>query len=543
MEKLSLSGSIVDIINRRIFPGTVHVAHGKIISIQEDPYPLNPEFILPGFIDSHVHIESSMLIPSEFARLASVHGTIATVSDPHEIGNVLGIEGVRYMIHNGKQVPFHFFFGVPSCVPATSFETSGASIGIDELRALFMEDQLHYLSEMMNFPGVLSNDPLVMEKIKLAHSLKRPIDGHAPGLRGNEAQRYIEAGIFTDHECFILEEALEKISYGMHILIREGSAAKNFEALHPLIGMHPDRVMFCSDDKHPHELVKGHINDIVRRSLAKGYDLIDILRAATLNPAKHYQLDVGLLRPGDSADFIVAGNLSEFPILKTYIKGKLVASHGTSFIPSVKAEIVNRFHATSFEAKDFTVPAKGPHIRVIEALEGELITRELLEPAKIDNQLLVSDISRDHLKLAVVNRYSQAKPAIGFIRGFGLKQGAIASCVAHDSHNIIAVGTTDEEICLAVNTLMQQKGGIAAVDGTKTDVLPLPIAGIMSPDDGYAVAKRYAEIDAQAKKLGTPLQAPFMTLSFMALLVIPALKLSDQGLFNGEKFQFTPLNF
>lgn len=540
--EFSVSGSIVDLIERRIFPGTVHVSNGKIASIRQDSVPLSSSFILPGFIDSHVHVESSMLVPSEFARLAVVHGTVATVSDPHEIGNVLGIEGVRYMIRNGKQVPFHFFFGAPSCVPATIFETAGATIGIDELRSLFEEDHLHYLSEMMNFPGVLSKDPQVMEKIQLAHSLGRPVDGHAPGLRGTDAQHYIEAGIFTDHECFTLEEALDKIQYGMHILIREGSAAKNFEALHPLIGSHPDRVMFCSDDKHPHELVKGHVNTIVRRALAKGYNLMDVLRAASLNPVRHYQLNVGLLRQGDSADFIIANNLDQLDILRTYVRGRLVASEGASLISSVKAEIINRFHPEELKIADFAVPANGTHIRVIEAIEGELITRELHEPAKIRDAHIVSDLTRDNLKLAVVNRYAKAKPAIGFIRNFGLKKGAIASCVAHDSHNIIAVGTTDDEICLAVNTLMKHKGGIIAVDGQKTYVLPLPIAGIMNPDDGYEVAKHYSEIDAQAKKLGTSLQAPFMTLSFMALLVIPALKLSDKGLFNGKKFQFTPLN-
>lgn len=538
----SISGSIVDVINRRIFPGTVHVANGKIVSIRQDPTPLNAVFILPGFIDSHVHIESSMLIPSEFARLAVVHGTVATVSDPHEIGNVLGLEGVRYMIRNGKQTPFHFFFGAPSCVPATTFETAGATIDIEALRSLFVEDGLHYLSEMMNFPGVLSRDPQVMEKIALAHALQRPVDGHAPGLRGKEAKHYIEAGISTDHECFTLEEALDKIQYGMHILIREGSAAKNFEALHPLIRLHPDKVMFCSDDKHPHELVEGHINTIVRRAISdKGYDKMDVLRAASFNPISHYQLDVGLLRQGDSADFIVVDNLTRFHVLQTYIKGILVASKGSTLIPSVKADIVNQFHSHMMEVKDFSLPASGPRIRVIEAIEGELITNELHEPAKIKNGYLISDLDRDNLKLTVVNRYFKAKPAIGFIRNFGFKKGAIASCVAHDSHNIIAVGTTDEELCLAVNTLMQHKGGIVAVDGKETHVLPLPIAGIMSPEDGYKVATHYSEIDRQAKKLGTSLQAPFMTLSFMALLVIPSLKLSDKGLFNGKEFAFTPL--
>lgn len=542
MNNFSLSGSIVDIVHGVIFPGTVEVADGKILSVVQDDKVMPTQYILPGFIDAHVHVESSMLIPSEFARLAVVHGTVATISDPHEIGNVLGIKGVRYMIQNGKQVPFNFFFGASPCVPATSFETSGATIGVKEIRSLFVDDGLHYLSEMMNFPGVLSQDSEVMEKIHVAKSLNKPVDGHAPGLRGEQAKRYIEAGISTDHECFTLEEALDKVQHGMKILIREGSAAKNFEALHPLISSHPDKVMFCSDDKHPDELVKGHINKIVRRAIVeKGYDTMDVLRAACLHPVKHYALDVGLLQKGDPADFIVVNNLTDFNVLQTYIKGTLVASNGSSLISSINAETINHFESNFTQPKDFSVVPSGTHIRVIEALEGELITKELQEPAKIENGNIVSDVSRDNLKLAVINRYSKAPPAIGFIRNFGLKRGAIASCVAHDSHNIIAVGTTDEDICKAVNVLMENKGGVVAVDGDNIHALPLPAAGIMSPEDGYQVAKLYSEVDAEAKKLGTKLQAPFMTLSFMALLVIPALKLSDKGLFDGKTFTFTPL--
>lgn len=542
MAKFTSSGNIIDIINRIIFPGTIHVENGKIIAVTEDSQPKSSSYILPGFIDSHIHIESSMLIPSEFARLASVHGTVATVSDPHEIGNVLGIEGIRYMINNGRKVPFHFYFGAPSCVPATNFETSGAVISSREIEILFKEDKLKYLSEMMNYPGVLSRDPEVMKKIEIAKALKRPVDGHAPGLRDPRAAQYIAAGISTDHECFTLEEALDKLKHGMKILIREGSAAKNYEALHSLLDTHPDMVMFCSDDKHPHELVDGHINELVKRSVIdEGHDLMTVLRAASLHPIQHYGLEVGLLRPNDSADFIVIDNLTDFNVIETYVKGELIAKHGKTFIPRISATMPNHFHATIKKPSDFKIVAKGNKIHVIEALDGQLITHNLIMPAKVVDGFYISDIERDILKITVVNRYLDVPPAIAFIKNFGLKRGAIASCIGHDSHNIIAVGCSDDEICDAVNLIIDNNGGISIVDGSERHVLPLPVAGIMSTEDGYIVGKKYAEMDRLSKKLGSKLGAPFMTLSFMALLVIPELKLSDKGLFDCNKFEFIEL--
>lgn len=541
MTSFSISGHIVDVIKRKIYSGTVHVESGIIKSITPES-SVPARYILPGFIDAHVHVESSMLVPSEFARLAVVHGTVATVSDPHEIGNVLGVEGVQYMIRNGQQVPFHFYFGAPSCVPATAFETAGATIDAAQIEALFKVDHLHYLSEMMNFPGVLIQNPVVMEKIAVAKREGKPIDGHAPGMRGKEIERYVAAGISTDHECFTLMEALDKVRYGMKILIREGSAAKNYEALHPLIQSHPDKVMFCSDDKHPHELVEGHINLLVRRSvIEKKYDLMDVLRCACYHPIMHYQLDVGCLQVGDSADFIVVNNLEEFNTTATYIRGQLVAKDGKTLIQSVSAPIINHFNCHPKQVQDFSLPERPGRLKVIEAIEGQLITRQLIMEPKIVKGYFESDPTRDMLKLAVINRYQEAPVALGFIHGFGLKEGAIASCVAHDSHNIIAVGTNDEDLCQAVNSLIHNKGGIAVAAGGKVELLPLPVGGIMSNEDGYEVAKRYVAIDAQAKRLGAVLQAPFMTLSFMALLVIPSLKLSDRGLFDGERFAFTDL--
>lgn len=549
---MELTGNIVDVLNRKIFPGKITFENGIITGIDRSGEDIDPSlahkmtgpFIMPGFIDAHVHVESSMLIPSEFARLAVLHGTVATVSDPHEIGNVLGLDGVRYMINNGKKVPFKFYFGAPSCVPATSFETAGAVITAEDIKKLFEEDGLKYLSEMMNYPGVLHRDPLVMDKINIAHNLSRPVDGHAPGLKGDDAKKYIEAGISTDHECFTLDEALSKIGYGMKILIREGSAAKNYEALHPLLKEHSDMVMFCSDDKHPNDLVVSQIDEHVRRSVKLGYDLFNVLTAACVNPVMHYKLEVGLLQQGNAADMIVVNNLSDFKVLQTYINGKLVAESGKSLIERVPAEIVNNFNTQRKDPKDFTVEADtdgAPVIRVIKALEGQLITEELHEPAKLYDANLISNTDNDVLKMAVVCRYNNEKPAIGFIRNFGLKHGAIASCVGHDSHNIIAVGVTDEDICNAVNGIIDYKGGISAAFDNNVEVLPLPVAGIMTNEDGYTVAEKYTRLDAMAKELGTTLHAPFMTLSFMALLVIPQLKLSDKGLFDGSKFEFVDL--
>lgn len=536
------SGNIIDVVNKQIFAGHVTVKDGTITSVIKDNTVTSQQYILPGFIDAHVHIESSMLIPSEFARLASVHGTVATVSDPHEIGNVLGIDGVRYMIDNSKKTPFHIYFGAPSCVPATSFETAGATIGSDEIRKLFVEDNLKYLSEMMNYPGVLARDALVMDKIKVAHELGLPVDGHAPGLKGDDAAKYISAGISTDHECFTLEEALDKLKYGMKILIREGSAAKNYDALQSLIRTHPDHIMFCSDDKHPHELVAGHINQLVRRAIVdQGHELMNVLRCACYNPLKHYGLDIGLLQPGDPADFITIDNLRDFHIKKTWVKGQCLAEGGKSLLPSQRAPIVNYFQATFKTVKDFEIIPKSDYIQVIEAKDGQLVTQKIVAKAKIDNGNVVSNPEDDVLKLAIVNRYGNAPVAIGFIHNMGLKRGAIASCIAHDSHNIIATGVTDKDICDAINAIIAEKGGISVADNGNTVVLPLPVAGIMSHLDGYEVAKKYAELDRLSKDLGSKLSAPFMTLSFMALLVIPSLKLSDKGLFDGEVFAFTNL--
>jgi adenine deaminase len=536
----TVSGNIVDVVRGRIFKGVVTIQNGKIAGVEEKEVK-EGQYILPGLIDAHIHIESSMLIPSEFARLAVVQGTVATVSDPHEIANVLGVDGVEFMIRNGNRVPFKFYFGASSCVPATPFETAGASLDIPEIEYLLNKPEIKYLSEMMNFPGVLNRDPEVMAKLELARKAGKPVDGHAPGLRGEEAGRYISAGISTDHECFTLEEARDKIRFGMKVLIREGSAARNFDDLAPLIAESPQMVMFCSDDRHPDDLVQRHMNDLVKRALSRDYDPIDVIRCCTLNPVRHYNLEVGLLQQDDPADFIVIDSLEEFNILETYVNGDLVAESGKSLIPSVREDSPNKFNARMPSPEDITVIPEGKWVKVIEAIDGQLITHELEELVVNSGQPFEGDIHRDILKMVVLNRYEPALPAVGFIHNFGLKSGAIASTVAHDSHNIIAVGASDKEILHALNALISTKGGVCCVHGDELTLLPLPVAGLMSGDDGYEVAKAYEKLTRLTHDLGSELRSPFMTLSFMALLVIPELKLSDRGLFDGKSFNFAPL--
>ena len=544
MSNFKVQGNIVDIRKRNIFFGVVEVEKGKIKNITKlSEAKSDAHFILPGFIDSHVHIESSMLIPSEFARLAVVHGTISTISDPHEIANVCGLDGVEFMIENGKTVPFKFNFGAPSCVPATIFETAGAELNHEDVRSLLERPEIKYLSEMMNFPGVLYKDDEVLKKIAAAHELGKPVDGHAPGLRGDTVQQYIDAGISTDHECFTAEEALDKLQRGMKILIREGSAAKNFEALIDLLNDWPEMMMFCSDDKHPDSLVENHINALCARAVAKGVDVFKVLQAACINPILHYKLDVGALQIGDAADFIVIEDLTSFNVKQTYIDGALLAENGrtvgnwATHIEDAKS--VNHFACSPKIEEDFIYPFKGEEeLAVIEALDGQLITNRITAKPKVSNGSIVSDLEYDVLKMLVVNRYHDAPVAISFVKNFGLKNGAIASSVAHDSHNIIAVGVDDKSICDAINLVIKETGGVVALGNGRSEVLALPVAGLMSNQDGYKVAEGYTSIDKFAKELGSTLLAPFMTLSFMALLVIPRLKLSDKGLFDGDKFEF-----
>lgn len=535
-----VQGNIVDIFNKEIFKGEVQFENGKITTIRKSNHTIE-NYILPGFVDAHIHIESSMLVPSEFAKIAVTHGTVATVSDPHEIANVLGVKGVDFMIQNGKKVPLKFNFGAPSCVPATSFETSGSIIDAEDIQKMMANPDIKYLAEMMNYPGVLYDDAEVLKKIAWAKQFNKPIDGHAPGLIGDDLTKYIAAGISTDHECFTYNEALEKLQKGMQVIIREGSAAKNFEALIDLLPIHFEKLMFCSDDKHPDDLLLGHINQLCERAVAKGMDIFKVLQMACVNPVKHYNLEVGLLQEGDPADFIVVEDLLRFKVLETYINGELVAQKGKSFIKSVPFRVLNNFNINKKKVENFRFASSSEKIKVIEVLDGELVTNEIHCNSLIMDGNLVSNIEEDVLKMTVVNRYQNSKPSIAFIKNFGIQQGAIASSVGHDSHNIIAIGTSDEFICKAVNLLIKNKGGICAINSTTEKVVALPVAGIMSDQPAEIIGTSYAELEEMAKEMGSTLSAPFMSLSFMALLVIPSLKLSDQGLFDGRAFKFTSL--
>lgn len=535
---MEIKANFIDILKREIYPAVVTIEKGKIISVlKTEEQVLN--YILPGFIDAHVHIESAMLVPTEFAKKAVIHGTVATVSDPHEIANVLGNDGVYYMLDNAKKSPLKFNFGAPSCVPATIFETAGAEVSTADVDELMQRSDIKYLAEMMNYPGVLFQDKIVLDKIAIAHKYNKPVDGHAPGLTGEKAIQYINAGISTDHECFTYNEAIFKLEHGMKILIREGSAAKNFEALIDLLQDYSDDIMFCSDDKHPDDLMLGHINLLVKRAIEKGIDIFNVLKAACINPVLHYKLDVGLLNINDTADFIVIDNLKDFSILQTYINGVLVAENGNDLIATTPESIVNNFNIEEKEPTDFKIQLKHTKIKVIEVIDGQLLTKTYIGEVDLDAEgNAVSNIEADILKIAVVNRYYNAPVAVAFIKNFGLKKGAIASSVAHDSHNIIVVGVDDDSICKAVNCIIEEKGGLSVTDGEQVKILPLPIAGLMSADSCEVVAQKYSELVHFAKENGCTLHSPFMSMSFMALLVIPQLKLSDKGLFDGEAFQF-----
>jgi adenine deaminase len=532
-----MKGKIVDPIARRIYNGEIIIQGKKITEIREvESVP--DQYIMPGLIDSHIHIESTMLVPSEFARIAVRHGTVATVSDPHEIANVCGKKGVEYMIKNGKKVPFKFYFGAPSCVPATPFETAGAELDKDDVAKLLKRKDIHYLSEMMNWPGVLNNDPDVFAKIKSAIDVGKPIDGHAPGLKGEKAKKYASAEISTDHECFTKEEAIDKLNAGMLIAIREGSAAKNYDALVGLFEDYPDKLMFCSDDKHPDDLIRDHINKLVTRTLSHGYDLFDILHAACVLPVRHYGLNIGLLQEKHPADFIVVDNPETMNILETWIDGAPVFKNGEVQFPEVRSRKINNFSPYDVEPDDFALETDKEEQPVIVAEDGQLVTGEERVKLEIKDGIVQADPSRDILKIAVVNRYEKKLPSVAFIKNFGIKNGAIASSVAHDSHNIIAVGSSDEYLSKAVNLIMKHRGGICAVSDDHEEVLPLPIAGLMSNEPGEKVAAHYERLNKMAQNLGSKLHSPFMTISFMALLVIPSLKLSDKGLFDGDTFEF-----
>ncbi len=533
--KYLIFGKLVDPVNKKILNACIFVENGEIAKIEHAREKCE-KYILPGFIDSHVHIESSMLTPGEFARLAVRHGTVATVSDPHEIANVCGERGLKFMIEDGKKVPLKFHFGVPSCVPATGFETSGETLNAEIVGELLRSDDYFFLSEMMNYPGVIYNDAEVWGKIKSAIKLNKPIDGHAPGVTGEDLKKYAGANITTDHESATIDEAIEKIENGIKAQIREGSAAKNFNALYPLITKYTEKVMLCTDDCHPDDLVKGHINLLIKRGLEKGIDLFDLLTVACVNPVRHYNLNVGLVQAGDPADFIIVDDLENLNVLETHINGKKVYSNGKALFEYKAGKPVNNFKREKISENDLLVKDNGKNIRVIKCFDGQLFTSSIVVKPNTRNSQVISDIKNDYLKLVVVNRYINSEPAIGFINGFGFKDGAVAQSIAHDSHNIIAIGTNDEDLLKVINTVISLKGGIAISEKRNIHQLHLEIAGLMSSENGEKIAAKYAKLNNLAKSLGSSFKSPLMTLSFMALMVIPELKLGDKGLFDVNAF-------
>jgi len=537
---MKITGQLVDIHKRDIYPATITIENGKIAGIERS-VSADKGYIIPGLIDAHIHIESSMVTPGAFAMTAVTHGTTSVVSDPHEIANVLGRKGVEFMISDSRKVPLKFWFGAPSCVPATKFETSGAVLDSEEIEKLLLLPEIHYLSEMMNYPGVIYEDTEVKRKISIAKRKGKPVDGHAPGLTGELLKKYVAAGISTDHECSSLDEAKEKISLGMKILIREGSAAKNLSALKELFNTNPHEIMLCSDDLHPEMLLKRHINKLIALLVSEGFDLFNVIRSATINPVMHYNLDGGLLSIGDNADFIVADSLTEMNILETWINGEKVFSNGKIMFDYKPGRGINNFNCQQISLSDIQVSNIGKQIRVIEAFEGELLTKEILWETG-NKSVIDSDIDKDILKIVVKDRYNDCAPAVGFIKGFGLKKGAFASSIAHDSHNIISIGTNDNDIVSSINEIVILKGGLSVVSGEKKSSLQLNIAGIMTTRSCKDVATDYEKLNVQVRSMGCSMAAPFMTLSFMALLVIPDLKIGDKGLFDVNKFELVSLS-
>lgn len=542
------SGHIVDIPAKRIFDGDVFISDGRIAAIKPAEVETDAPYIMPGFIDSHVHIESTLLLPENYARIAVHQGSVASVCDPHEIANVLGVPGVEFMVENGRKVRYHFLFGIPACVPCTVKETNGATIDSKDVETLMHRPEFYGLAEMMNFVGLQYNDPEVLAKMESARRAGKVIDGHGPGIGGSLAKLMVDSGISCDHEVDRLDLARERIGLGMKIQIREGSAACNFDELVPLLKDENSEglTMFCTDDKYPDEFYHGYINELAARAVKAGCDLWRVLETACMTPVKHFNTGTGLLQEGDPANFILVRDLKDFRVKETVIDGYSVFrnNHCTDEMTidpaSPDSKVPNVFKAQEISADDIRIEMRGKKFKLMKATEGSLFTKaELIEP-KVENGLVQSDPEHDILKFLVYNRYQEkARVAVSLLSGFGIKNGAIASTIAHDSHNITALGSNDKDIVTAVNALVSSKGGLCVVKNGKAEVLELPVAGLMSTRPAREVGPQHTRLKQLAHEIGCPFNAPFMTLSFMALPAIPELKLTDKGLFDIATFDFT----
>lgn len=549
---LLTNARIINVFSQKIVSGNIAVANGYITGFGSCPakkvVDIGGCFVAPGFIDGHVHIESSMVCITEFARAVVPHGTTTVVADPHEIANVLGVQGIDYMLKSSDHQPMNVYLALPSCVPATDMETSGARLGADDLLPFLKKNRVVALAEMMNYPGVIHGDPEVLKKINQAKAHGKPVDGHAPGLTGRDLSTYVAAGIASDHECTTAQEAAEKLDLGMHIMIREGTNAKNLKQLLPIVnGQTARRVMWCTDDRHPHDLIEqGHIDSMVREAIVTGLDPIIAIQMATINPADYFGIrDAGAVAPGRRADLTVFSDLGEPYVKQVYCHGVLVAENGEISPEVERPETLSLPQSMNVRVNqlDFSIPAEAKRLRVIDIVPDQLITHQTIKNACVSDNMAVSDTSRDMLKIAVVERHrGSGNVGKGFVRGFGLKHGALASSVAHDSHNIIVVGTTDNDMKAAVKEVIRMGGGLAAACSDKISArLPLPIAGLMSHKPVTEVRKEMDSLIRAARDFGTRLCDPFMALSFLALPVIPELKITDKGLVDVTRFSIVPL--
>lgn len=532
-----IKGNILNVFTDEIYPGEIKINNGIIESIREvDQY--FPDIIVPGFIDSHIHIESSRLTPSRFAEVALRHGTTAVVCDPHEIGNVMGLEGIEYMVNDAKYAPLKFFFTAPSCVPATNYETNGATISADIIDSLLRRDEFVALSEVMNYTGVVNGDKDLIDKINVAKKYNKKIDGHAPLLTGPDLQKYVKYGISTEHECVTKAEALEKKRLGLKIMIREGSESHMLEKL-----VNTPTDFIVTDDLEPDDLVKGHMNIRLRKAVDLGMDPFEAIRKVTLNPAEHYGLNCGSISPGKSADLVFIDNLDDFRVKRVVVNGNTIFKKQKLLYRAKPLPLDSTLHINHKNAEDFDLKANNPNkksanVNVIRVIPESIVTKKSTAKLTIDRGKIIPSVFEDILKISVVERYGGNTISNAFISGFGLKNGAIASSVSHDSHNLIVIGTNSEYMAEATNKIIDNNGGIVAISNQEQIELPLPIAGLMSDRSVLEVAKQTEALNDLVNRMGCPLENPFTIMSFMALPVVDEIKITNKGLFDVSENKF-----